>query len=749
MKLPRSEQLLVTVDAERLPAQPEVVRAALRESAREGATAHRWLFRDPALAAHVLMATGQPARTVVGGGFSLERIAAALGDEVLKSIAVSAAERMASDLLRGVRQWNTTGFWLHCLTSAEVGRSVAELVRYPDVDEAYLVGLMQDVGMLALAMRQPGLYEPFGASIPREEELLADESSVMGLAHPSVSAALADRWGLPPHIGDALLLHQAPPEDLQGTHMLVRIARAAEALSDGPANVTRLEAIAALLEVRPAMLLEAASRGVKRAQAIAAEAGLAGEDLQRHFPNGLPQFRPPQPAPPASGDGGLAASLDQGDAATRELVAELIDHASVQRLALALSETTDLKSCLVRLRQILSATLGQESFIVFLYEDQRETLVGWHVVKDGLEATGFRLPVTLASSVVTTAANDRTTVSSVASTEGHRLVGVDVQVARRLRADALFALPLVSRDACVGVLVLGAVGDGRGRPAELRPGESSRAAQPVGELERLRDLSPTIASRILGEVAREREAQAREQTLRLQLQRSTRRLVHEARNPLTVVRNYLELLRQRSNAGEAVDLEIDILKQEIDRINHLLGAIARFDEMPNDSRDYVDINQLIPALLLVYQQPLFDKRSIEVVLGLDQALPPVQTDPDVIRQVLLNLLKNASEAMPGGGAVEISTVDGAALRGRPAIEITIADTGPGLAPGVVERLARGEPVNAGSGDRGYGLSNSIRYVKSVGGQMTWRTQAGKGTTFHILLPRVTAGDAAEPLPDAP
>lgn len=719
MKLPRSEQLLVTVDAERLPAQPEVVRAALRDTVEDDVTVLRTLFCDPSLAAQVLMATAAPAPGSGSPAFSFERLTGALGEEVLKSIAVSAAERMASDTLRGARRWALTGFWLHCLSAAHIARSLAELMHYPEPDEAYLVGLLQDVGMLALAMRQPGLYEPFGASTPREEDLLADEASVMGLAHSTVSAALADRWGLAPHLGDALLLHHAPVEELQGTHLLVRISRAAESLADGVSNAARLESIGALFDVRPQAILEAATRGVKRAQNAAAQLGITPAVLRECFPNGLPQFRPPQPLP------ANAADAIASEGAQRELMAELIDHASIQRLALALSDTTDLRACLVRLRQILSATLGQETCMVFLYEDQRATLVGWHVTKEGLEATGFRIPAALGTSVVSQAARDRLPVSPASNGDPMRLIGVDVQVARRLRADSLFALPLTVREGCVGVLVLGA------------PAGGMRAATMM-QLERLRELAPTIAARILGEVVRERDFQAREQGLRMQLQRSTRRLVHEARNPLTVVRNYLELLRQRAGAGETIDVEVSILRQEMERINELLGAIARFDEAPTDSRDYVDLNQLIPALLLVYQQPLFEKWGIEVVVALDKRAPPIQTDADVIRQVLLNLLKNASEAMLNGGCVEITTVDDAQLRGEPAVEIIVADTGPGLAQQVVDRLLHGEAAPSATGERGYGLSNSLRYMRSVGGQLTWRTQAGKGTAFHMLLPRIVA-----------
>jgi signal transduction histidine kinase/HD-like signal output (HDOD) protein len=722
---PETSPVVGTPDVDSLPAQPEVVRAAVRALGRAGTPFERFrvLFCDPALTASVLKAAAQPHRLARDGPLSLSGIVAQLGPELLRSIVLSAAERLANAALQRTRPWQLTGFWLHALTSAHLGQALAESIRYATPDDAYLAGLLQDIGMLALASQQPSLYESFASPGAREVDMLTDEAGVLGVTHPAVSASLADDWSLPPRLGDALFLHHAPLQELRGTHPLVRIARVAEALADGTLSTDELQQACELLDLPMRALLQATNTGVSRAQAAAAELGISADLIKQHFPNGVPRFWAPYPQGPAPSAESSAETFMAP--VTRDVITALIEQGSTQRLAGVLAPTRDLRSCLSLLRANLAVTDGWESCYFFALNAKTGILTGWHVVAQGIEDSGFQLPLSLTSSVIALAARERKPVSSVAGeTVARRLMGVDVQVARRLKGVALLAVPLIAAEAVAGTLVV------------ALPAEELRNA-PV-RLARLGEIAVTIAGKILQASATATEGKAKEQEIKREFQRLTRQRVHEARNPLTVIRNYLEILRQRIEAKESVDREIDVLKHEIDRIGALLNAISRAEVAPGDARQQADINRLINELMLAYQQPLFQERGIQVSLNLDARLPAIQVEPDLVKQVLLNLLKNASEALRAGDRVEIGTSDGVSHQGQPMIEITIADTGPGIPESVLEQLERSQLTNASGSDRGHGLANSLAFVKTLNGHMTWHSRQERGTAFSILLPRIVS-----------
>lgn len=735
MMPPEATPVVGSPDVDSLPAQPEVVRAAVRALGRAGTPFDRFriVFCDQALTANVLKAAAysrQPTRDIP---LSLSGMVAQLGPELLRSIVLRAAERLASDSLQRTRPWRLTGFWLHALTSAHLGQALAESMRYATPDDAYLAGLLQDIGMLALASQQPSLYESFGSPGAREADMLIDEAGVLGVTHPAVSASLADEWHLPPRLSDALFLHHAPLQELRGTHPLVRIARIAEALADGTLGTDELQQACELLDLPMRALLQATNTGVGRAQAAAAELGIGADSIKQHFPNGVPRFWAPYPQSPSSASNADAESSPdtQSSADTlmspvaRDVITALIEQGSAHRLASVLAPTRDLRSCLSLLRANLAVTEGWESCYFFALNAKTGILTGWHVVAQGIEDSGFQLPLSLGSSVIALAARERQAVSSAASeTAVRRLVGVDVQVARRLKGVALLAVPLIAAETVAGTLVV------------ALPAEELRNAP--ARLARLAEIAATIAGKILQASVNATEGKAKEQEIKREFQRLTRQRVHEARNPLTVIRNYLEILRQRIEAKESVDREIDVLKHEIDRIGALLNAIGRAEGAPGEARQQVDINRLINELMLAYQQPLFQERGIQVALELDARLPAIQADADLVKQVLLNLLKNASEALRPGDRVEIGTSDGVSHQGQPMIEITVADTGPGIPESVLEQLERVSPGSSPASDRGHGLANSLAFVKTLNGHMTWRNRPERGTAFSILLPRIVA-----------
>ena len=216
-----------------------------------------------------------------------------------------------------------------------------------------------------------------------------------------------------------------------------------------------------------------------------------------------------------------------------------------------------------------------------------------------------------------------------------------------------------------------------------------------------------------------------------------RRTVHEVANPLTIMRNYVKLLSGKLESDVSSQRDLKIINDEIERVARILRALAKgpIEEdllVPAEETSNVAINPVISELVRMSLGTLFVPNRISVQIDLDPDIPQLPTNRDKLKQVLLNLAKNAVEAMPRGGRL-IFTTRMRADMSPPRLEIAVRDNGPGLPDAVLERLY--EPVDSGKGGdhAGLGLSISRNLVKNLGGEIECDT-GQNGTEFRILLP---------------
>lgn len=701
---------LVPADGHDLDAalpQLEVVRAAVLSvpGALPEASRFRFVFYDPVLTSRLLQLDG--ARAIRSGPFTLDALVAAIGEDPLRSLVWGAAESAALGYLGGVPLWQTSGYWLHSLASANVAWSIAELVGYPTPDEAYLAGLLQDVGMLALTLRPP-LVE--GTTPFEEDHVAADERSLYGLGHPEVGARLAESWGLSPTLADALLLHHAPVEELRGAHLLLRIAKAAESLADGAPPIDEpIGLLASLLGVDGAALADQAAAGIRRADAVAVELGINAERLRqrpRGAPRGPADTRPPRGAGGRSGVPAWASAQGPED-----LVAAVTQRARWQRLALLAAAGNDLDDALVRVAAGLHATFPWSRCAYFRAAPARDAFIGELIGAAPAAQADLAVPVTHESSVVARVARSRRPAAASVKA-GSPVAALDRQLARRLHADLLACVPVLAGARVDGMIVVGA-------PEAM-----------AGEMETLLEgLVPVAAALSAGAGAG--AAPATVAGARAGPRRDLRGLVHEARNPLAVMRNYLELLAERMPQPDAGAHEIAVLKQELDRVNGLLDVMA--GQVPQEAARPTDLHQLLDELVLAYGKVLFDSRGVTLSVALDPEVRLASPHANALRQIVLNLLKNASEALAPGGRVELATSVVFSEPGRRLVEVAVADDGPGISAQVLERLGADEDREPVTG-RGHGLRNSLALARRIGAQLQLRRRTGGGTLATLLLP---------------
>ena len=199
--------------------------------------------------------------------------------------------------------------------------------------------------------------------------------------------------------------------------------------------------------------------------------------------------------------------------------------------------------------------------------------------------------------------------------------------------------------------------------------------------------------------------------------------------------------------------------EEVGRLDRVVSSFLDYARPYRGNPSVGDPRVVIERTLQLVRADL--PAGITLDAQLPDELPPVRIDPEHLRQALLNLIRNASEAMKGAGRIEVSArARGSATISEPGdaqrpstVEILVRDTGPGIAPSVRQNLFIPFSTTKEKGT-GLGLAISHRLMESAGGRLEMRSSDARGTTFVIALPvvvpapKVPPGDAtlsAEPI----
>jgi nitrogen fixation/metabolism regulation signal transduction histidine kinase len=207
-----------------------------------------------------------------------------------------------------------------------------------------------------------------------------------------------------------------------------------------------------------------------------------------------------------------------------------------------------------------------------------------------------------------------------------------------------------------------------------------------------------------------------------------RRLAHEIKNPLTPIAMSVQTLRDagdRPDRDEIVEESTRAIGEEVRRLKRIVDEFGRFARLPAPEPRPTDLAGLVQAVLALWPSP---PPGVTIERRLEPGLPPVQADRDQLTQVLLNLVTNAVEAMPGGGLLRVS-----ARRAGGEVALEVSDTGGGFDPADVDRLFQPYQTTK-AGGTGLGLAIAERIVQEHGGRIEAQGRPGAGATFTVFLP---------------
>jgi signal transduction histidine kinase len=209
-------------------------------------------------------------------------------------------------------------------------------------------------------------------------------------------------------------------------------------------------------------------------------------------------------------------------------------------------------------------------------------------------------------------------------------------------------------------------------------------------------------------------------------------LAHEIKNPLSVIHMNVELLceelsenqwpgRQRALA------KVDMIRAQCERMENLLRDFLRFAKLRDLDMSPGNVNAQVESVLRLFQ-PQADQNGVEVIRYLDPDLPSILIHSDSLQAALINLVKNALEAMPDGGQLMVRSY--AVPRG---IALEFVDSGCGMDETTAMRMF--EPFySTKTGGSGLGLPTARKIIEAHGGRINVQSEVGRGTKFALQFP---------------
>jgi signal transduction histidine kinase len=209
-------------------------------------------------------------------------------------------------------------------------------------------------------------------------------------------------------------------------------------------------------------------------------------------------------------------------------------------------------------------------------------------------------------------------------------------------------------------------------------------------------------------------------------------LAHEIKNPLSTISMNLQLLNEdwqnpETEKERRTVRKLGILAREVQRLEDILDDFLRFAGGQRLTRESAQISEVLEEVL-EFLGPKFLQAGVELRAMLDDRLPTVSIDRNAMKQVFMNLLVNAMQAMPDGGELMVRT------RGEDDdVVVEVTDTGEGIPDELMERIWQIYYSRRRTGT-GMGLPTARRIVEELDGSISVVSEQGKGTRFTIRLP---------------
>ena len=384
----------------------------------------------------------------------------------------------------------------------------------------------------------------------------------------------------------------------------------------------------------------------------------------------------------------------------------------------------DLRALSDSLVQTVGRALGIEKVSLFLSDETKGTFP--QAASQGLDNEDLKPPILLRSERLVERLSNRREVVVKEELEMVRGEEIALQVVRRMsELSAEISVPIISKEKLIGILNLG-----HKEGKEIYSNE---------DLELLSTLANQAAIAIenarLYENLKQSQNTLRRADRLSSLGLLTAGLAHEIRNPLVAIRTFTQLLPERYDDAEFREGFQGLALKEVDRICGLINDLLSFARPSRPNVAEENMNDVVDGIARILETEAKEK-GVEITRNFAINLPKVWIDREQMKQVFMNLILNAIQAMKEGGSIFISTRltsrNGAAPSGQ-FLQVEVRDTGVGIPAENLDHIFDPFFTSKDEGS-GLGLSISHQIVQEHGGYVTVESKVGMGTTFFVNLP---------------
>lgn len=654
----------------------------------------RVICQDAAMSAKMLAVANSSAYHRDAPVGRLDQALQSIGTEMIKTIVINESVSQIFDKMSRARGVDLRGFWAHALKAGVIARIVAQKINYSNPEEAYLAGLLHDVGRLVLVVVLPREYG-YNFQAADNDDLCAVEERTLQTTHAEVGAWLIEDWKLDSFVADSVLYHHETPARLQKTHPLIRITHVAHTLARHGVPEQEIEQSGALCGLKLVELLAVQSQAHEQLQKTARQLNI---DLDAD--------RPPTDF---SGTGAGHSATEPTRQKMLEQVSGMMLTAILERSFARQNGETELTDTVARSARIL---FNFESVIILMMNPAGDALIGSRSGELRQRLADITLPIHVQGSTISDAAREQRIVFTAPVNQGMDIF--EEQLLRLFGTAHLACLPLCVEDTCLGVLIGGF------------------NAWQTDELDRrvtfMKTFSSLAATALRKQVLHKADSAQQAENLARGYREASRKVAHEVNNPLSIIKNYLIILDRKLTSKDEVAGEVAILSEEIERVGKIINEFAEVDLTEHSGR--IEISHAIESVLRLFRQA-------SPLLQIENRMPDehyeVNGSTDMLKQIFVNLIKNAAEAMNDEGLIDIGSSGLINRDGTLYVSIWLRDNGPGIPTEVMAKLFSPLQSSKGNGRRGLGLNIVHDLVKKMQGLITCKSTR-QGTTFDIMLP---------------
>ncbi|MCK5350265.1 MAG: sensor protein, partial [Desulfobacula sp.] len=422
---------------------------------------------------------------------------------------------------------------------------------------------------------------------------------------------LFSQWNLNPLISDAVLFINESIEQIEGALSHVKIVFISNFLA-GQDALEKISDIISLTDIPQARLEQIAIDAEKEVLEISKSLGIKLDEAQDTI---------------------------YEDSLTSKIKDLSLFYGTLQNLLYA----KDIKTVLDIAHNGFKIIFNIPRVFYFLLDEKKNILTGFCNNNDKSHKIikSIALPLSNRSSLLVKCIKEQKVQNSLKTKAKEKLAISDTQIIRLLEAKGLYCIPIYSSEKSSGVMVLG-VDETTAKSLEDNKGLVNLFSKQTGVC--------IQSIRFYNEYAVKIHEKKMEAYATL-----TDKVIHEINNPISIIKNYIETLGLKLPDKHPAQDELLVIGEEMNRVAGLLDKLRSFSRPKIDGFELVDINQLCQTMLEILKKSILLPKRIEASISIDPEIPKVKTDPNGLKQVFINLVKNAAEAMDEGGKITVTT----------------------------------------------------------------------------------------------